>query len=131
MRIWQLNHVALQVSDVERSVRFFRDVLGLEPMPRPAFGFAGAWFRIGPADPRGAGQELHLIEGRDERVFSSSRGNHFAMLVESMADAERRLRELGVEFTGPKDRPDGAAQIFLRDPDGNVVELCTLPGGAA
>jgi len=37
MHSLQLNHVALHVADIERSVAFYRDVLQLEPMPRPAF----------------------------------------------------------------------------------------------
>jgi catechol 2,3-dioxygenase-like lactoylglutathione lyase family enzyme len=48
MKTLQLNHVAIHVADVERSVHFYRDVLQLEPLPRPAFKFPGAWFRLGP-----------------------------------------------------------------------------------
>ena len=53
MNIAQLNHVAIHVADVERSLVFYRDVLRLEPIPRPAFTFPGAWFQLG------IDQELH------------------------------------------------------------------------
>lgn len=119
--ITELNHVALQVADTGRSVAFYRDVVGLAPLARPAFGFPGAWFRIG------VNQELHLIEGRDERAFSTSRANHFAMMVSDIAAAVAHLRAHGVTFRGPHQRPDGATQIFFEDPDGHVVELCTAP----
>lgn len=118
MKVTQLNHVALSVRDVEASVTFYRDVLGLEVIARPAFDFPGAWLRLG------ADQELHLIGGRDGPVVSSSRGNHFALKVDDPRAWEARLRGAGVALRGPKRRPDGATQIFLEDPDGHVIELC-------
>ena len=57
MQVQQLNHVALHVADVETSVGFYRDVMKLPQLPRPAFDLPGAWFRLGPE------QELHLIGG--------------------------------------------------------------------
>lgn len=119
MRITQLNHVALQVRNVAVTVRFYEEVVGLKQIPRPAFGFPGAWFRIG------ADQELHLIEGGAGQVSSSSRGDHFAMMVDSIADAEALLRGKGIAYKGPHQRPDGARQIFFEDPDGHVIEFCT------
>ena len=121
MKIVELNHVALHVADVEASVAFYRDTLGLPPLDRPAFSFPGAWFALGPG-----GQQLHLIGGRGEPVHSHNRGNHFALAVDSIEAAEAHLRECGVEMFGPKQRPDGAWQIFVRDPDGHYVELCEV-----
>jgi len=43
MKIQELNHVAIYVANVQQSVDFFKQVLKLEPMPRPAFDFPGAW----------------------------------------------------------------------------------------
>ena len=121
MDITELNHVAIHVADVEKSCRFYEQVLGLSRIPRPDFDFPGAWFRLG------AGQELHLIGGREENFPSASRGNHYALMVASMADAEERLKNQDVTFSGPRARPDGAMQIYLSDPDGHVIELCTAP----
>jgi len=121
MKVAHLNHVAIHVADLERSRRFYSEVLSLEPMARPAFPFPGAWFRIGKD------QELHLIAREAPADARPPSDRHFALLVESIADAEKRLRAHRVEFTGPKQRPDGAMQIFLRDPDGHVIELCTAP----
>lgn len=114
--IAELNHVALDVSDVAASVRFYRDILGLSELPRPAFSFPGAWFRIGTQ------QELHLIG--DRARTTGERSGHFAMLVSDIDAAAAQLRTAGVSFRGPKPRPDGAFQIFTADPDGNVIELC-------
>ncbi len=119
MRTTQLNHVAIHVADVERSRQFYRDVLRLEEIPRPAFDFPGAWFQLGED------QELHLIGDRSAAVVSHHRGNHYALMVDDLDAWETHLRDLAVEHLPRRTRPDGALQIFLRDPDGHVVELCT------
>ncbi len=118
MKVVELNHVALHVSDVARSVEFYRDAMGFPEMDRPAFDFPGAWFRIGTT------QELHLIGDRVAPVDSHHRGGHFAIQVESLDDWEQHLDEHGAERLARKVRPDGALQTFVKDPDGNWIELC-------
>src|SRR5438128_6198733 len=100
MRMHDLNHVAIRVSDVEKSCRFYREVLRLEPMPRPAFSFPGAWFRLG------ASQELHLIGDRAEPVFPHNRANHFALRVDDLEAWERHLESLGAAPLPRQLRPD-------------------------
>lgn len=119
LKINELNHVAIHVADVERSSAFYRDVLRLEMLPRPAFDFPGAWFRLGAA------QELHLIGRRVETISTVNANNHFALRVDDIAAWEAHLRQIGAEFRPKKQRPDGAWQIFLRDPDGHFIELFT------
>jgi len=121
MRIQELNHVALHVANVARSCEFYRGILQLEQIPRPAFTFPGAWFRLG------VNQELHLIGDRIEPVISSNRGNHFALRADDLDSWEAHLARVGAEFRPQKQRPDGAWQVFLRDPDGHVIELFTPP----
>jgi lactoylglutathione lyase len=121
MKIFELNHVAIHVKDVEVSCEFYRRVLQLEPMSRPAFTFPGAWFRLGPQ------QELHIIGDRTDPVFSHNRGNHFALRVDNLDQWEQHLQKAGAEYRPRKMRPDGAWQIFVRDPDGHSVELFTPP----
>lgn len=117
----ELNHVALHVADVEASCDFYKRVLHLKPLPRPAFDFPGAWFQLGRT------QELHLIGGRSEAVQSGNRGNHYALLVDDMDAWETHLQQLGVNYRERRTRPDGAFQVFLKDPDGHSIELCTAP----
>lgn len=121
MKILELNHVAIHVADVERSVEFFRRVLRLKQIERPAFDFPGAWFQLG------AQQELHLIGNRNEPVNSGARNNHFALQVDDIAAWEEHLKQVGADFSPKKPRPDGAQQIFLRDADGHFIELFTPP----
>ena len=119
MKILQLNHIALHVADVERSTEFYRDVLGLEIIPRPAFNFPGAWFRLGED------QELHLIGGRDAATQSHHRGNHWALMIDDMDAWEADFQARGIAYLPRRTRPDGAFQIYLVDPDGHYIELCT------
>ena len=53
-RICAIDHAGLHVRDLQRSLWFYGEVLGLPLLPRPELGFPGAWLRIGA-------QELHLI----------------------------------------------------------------------
>ncbi|MEO1614387.1 MAG: VOC family protein [Planctomycetota bacterium] len=114
----QLDHVAIHVREVAVSEAFYRDVMGLRPLPRPAFDFPGAWFALGP------GQELHLIGDRDLPVHSNSRGTHFALQVTDLDAWESVITELGAEHLPRRTRPDGAQQLFVCDPDGHWIELC-------
>jgi catechol 2,3-dioxygenase-like lactoylglutathione lyase family enzyme len=70
---------------------------------------------------------LHLIGERTEPVASGNRGNHFALRVEELDSWEAHFKKVGAEFRPRKQRPDGAWQVFLRDPDGHMIELFTPP----
>lgn len=122
MKTTQLNHVALHVQDVEKSCAFYQGIIQLEPMPRPAFNFPGAWFRLGED------QELHLIGEREDAVQGAgTRANHWALMIDDMDGWETYLQQRGVDYTPRRTRPDGAFQIYVFDPDGHCLELCTAP----
>jgi len=121
MTILELNHVAIYVTDVARSSEFYHGVLRLEAIPRPAFNFPGAWFRLG------ANQELHLIANLGAAFFRSHDKNHFALKVDDLDEWEKHLKKVGTDFAPKKQRPDGAWQVFLSDPDGHAIELFTPP----
>lgn len=117
MIIRELDHVALHVADVELSCRFYREVLLLKQLQRPAFDFPGAWFRVGQR------HELHLIGDRDQSVHGGYRGTHVALAVDDLDAWERHLDAVGAERLERKVRPDGLLQTFLVDPDGHWIEL--------
>jgi catechol 2,3-dioxygenase-like lactoylglutathione lyase family enzyme len=118
MKIFELDHVALHVKDLDASCKFYREVMQLQSLPRPVFDFPGAWFRLGEH------HELHLIGGRSQSVISHRQGNHFALRAENLDPWENHFKHIGFTKYLRKLRPDGAGQIFFEDPDGHVIELC-------
>lgn len=130
IHVRQLDHVTLIVKDLKRSRDFYVGVLGMQQVPRPGFSFDGLWFQAGAT-------QIHLILEHGESGPSgqtsagrpkSSRHHHFAFLVDDAPAVAQQLREQGQPvLSGPKDRPDGAVQVFVEDPDGYVVELCSPP----
>ncbi len=133
IEILDLNHVTVISSDVEASKRFYCGVLGMEEVRLPpSFTHATTWFRKGNA-------EIHLVALPDasqqpgdppthvEADRDVSRSRHLALAVRDLGEAERVLRERGVEVVlGPRPRGDGVDQMFCYDPDGHLVELHTL-----
>ena len=126
IRVRFIDHVTIVVKDLERSRQFYVGVLGMEEVPRPAFGFGGAWFQAGPS-------QIHLVEesaasgpaglGKSSGT-SVSRGHHYAFEVADALAAARSLADHGLTLAaGPKQRPDGPTQIYVHDPDGHLVEL--------
>ena len=125
-----IDHVTLIVKDLERSRQFYCDLLGMEQIERPGFSFGGSWFQAGKT-------QIHLIlqhensgpAGEDKSTQTkSSRNRHFAFEVEDGPAAAEVLEQLGIPLvSGPQTRPDGVLQLFVNDPDGHVVELCSLP----
>ncbi|MBI1374913.1 MAG: glyoxalase [Phycisphaera sp.] len=118
MKITQLNHVALHVADVQRSIDFYGGLLGLTQIHRPQFDFEGAWFDLGED------RSLHLIGGRDKPSNGHNRGTHTAFCVDDFDAAVALIESHGIRHHGPNLRPDGARQLFVFDPDDHVIELC-------
>jgi glyoxylase I family protein len=131
MKIQSIHHIALNVTDLERSRLFYREILGLEEIPRPPFSFPGAWFRV--AD----GQQLHLIvhEGATFRGAKGvdTRDNHFAVRVDDYHATVEFLRAHGyredaaeLDLMKMKTQPHATAgfpQIYICDPDRHVIEI--------
>ena len=123
--IHELNHVMIRVRDLEASIRFYGEVLGLKQIARPAFDFPGAWFALGR-------QELHLIGDPQRPTPHPGNAHHFALRTDDTAVARRELEARGwTKLRGPQRRPDGAIQLFVTDPDGYLIELMSPAAGPA
>ncbi len=112
MRVKGIQHVNLNVADVERSRRFYQDVLGFAP------SFAKddtVWLDAG-------GDLLGLSRGEPPREHP----NHWGFRVESGAEVNawaRHLTEHGAKLDkGPYDRSDGRS-VYFSDPDGYLLEI--------
>lgn len=112
-------HASVIVSDTERALTFYRDVLGLPVSnERPNLGYPGAWLILGD-------QQIHLLElpnpdpttGRPEH---GGHDRHIAIGVKSFKELKLRLDQAGMTYTSSK---SGRAALFVRDPDGNALEF--------
>jgi catechol 2,3-dioxygenase-like lactoylglutathione lyase family enzyme len=118
-----INHVAVPVDDVARVSDFYVDWLGARVIPSPGFPVPVSWLMLGKI-------QVHLVQHTGER----SGAYHFAVTVETAAafdDLYRRAEREGhlatEAFPQPLfEMPDGAAQMWIRDTCGNVIE-CDYP----
>jgi catechol 2,3-dioxygenase len=117
-----MGHVHLKVADLERALGFYRDVLGFELTQR--FGSSAAFLSAG-----GYHHHIGLNTWESDGGGPPSRGTtglyHLAILYPTRAelgDALRRLQKAGVPLEGASDHGVSEA-LYLRDPDGNGVEL--------
>ena len=126
-----IHHTAVNVTDLERSRRFYRDVLGLEEIARPPFDFPGAWFELTPE-----GQQVHLIVYPNATLRTGkgleTRDVHFALRVPSFREAVEYFRSKGYSedsddvFTTMKVHPHATAgfpQLYILDPDRHIIEV--------
>jgi lactoylglutathione lyase len=120
-RAVKINHVALVVSNLEEACAFYENELGLEPIPAFLFDYPTAFFKFNEE------QQLHLTEWEDTYSF---RG-HLCVTVDDINTVFFRMKELGVIDINPwgkvRQLPDGAIQMFVRDPSGNLVEISSDP----
>src|SRR4051812_18833697 len=109
----RIDHVAIDITDVERSKKFYGELLGLKEIPRPqSFTFGGAWYQIGP-------EVLHLVS-RPEQIPPAP--HHFCLWVADVQAAARLIGGAGCEVVwDARFKIPGIDRFFTRDPDGNRV----------
>src|SRR5437016_4874997 len=123
MKARYLGHVVFYVKDLERSLKFYRDLLGFQEVGR-AFGGAAAALTSGRTH-----HELLLIESGDATPVP--RGRHLGLYhigikigdsLEELRGAKADLEKAGVAIDGMSDHTVSQS-LYLADPDGNEVEL--------
>lgn len=113
LRTTGIDHVVLYVSDIQRSKKFYLDVLGMsvaDESPRHLFLSCG-------------GQGLALFEPRDGAALETGRElNHLAFRIDAgtYEEIKARLEAHGLEVTG---RREEDRCIYFRDPDGHRLQL--------
>jgi len=146
-RLGQIHHVGITVGDIERSVRFYRDLLGLTLVRRREVeadyvtqqtGYAGVRLSVASFESPGSGPSLELAQyvthaGEQSDQATNRPGNsHLCLRVDNLRAAYQDLRAQGVRFrsepvsitAGPN---QGGLVVYLYDPDGHIVELFQAP----
>jgi catechol 2,3-dioxygenase-like lactoylglutathione lyase family enzyme len=147
-RVVGVHHTSRSVGDMDRSLRFYRDLLGMEvlvdtemagEMLEREVALEGARLRLVEL---GTGGEtmLELLQYHepppradgDELRPCDVGAYHFALTVDDIHAAYDKLREAGVEFTCPPQEVDagyfaGHRTVYCYDPDHLIVELWQVP----
>lgn len=119
MQATALNHVSVHADDLKTSVEFYEEVFGLERVPTYDFQIPVQYFRCGD-------RQFHVFE----RDTPAPEYHHVAFDVD---DFEAVYREVAARDAFDDERsdadghvfelPDGAVQLYVRDPAGNLVEV--------
>ncbi len=135
MQLTGLHHLTAICGDLDRTTAFYRDLLGLKLVREGASDddpdARHFWFAAGDGAP---GSLISFLEypALERGVVGVGTVQHFAFTVESAEEQEAwrdYLRSKGVDATDVFER-GGFRSIYLRDPDGHIVELATRPPSA-
>lgn len=128
MRVKKLLHTRMRVSDLDQTIRFYTNVLGLEVLER----------KTSPRGSQLAFLKVPNSEGLIELTSFPPSGPvtvqedlvHLAFQVESLDETIASLKAKGVKVTdGPTQTSSGSRFIFIDAPDGYEVELIERPVG--
>lgn len=128
MKVTKLLHTRMRVSDMEQTIAFYREVLGLEVIDRKT-------------SPRGSHLAFLKVPNSDELIELTSFPPsgpvkvqedlvHLAFQVESLDETIAALTAKGVKITdGPTQTSSGSRFLFIDAPDGYEIELIERPQG--
>jgi lactoylglutathione lyase len=120
---FSFNHQALSVKDIEKSVVFYKTILGLEQITNRTQMAGISWFSLGE------GKELHLVSTLKEEV-KINKAVHIALTTPQFDAFVKHLETNHIPFSdwpgkanSVTTRADGIKQIYLQDPDGYWIEV--------
>ncbi|MGJ5134994.1 VOC family protein [Bradyrhizobium oligotrophicum] len=115
-----LDHFNIRTRNLAETVRFYEDVLGLENGARPNFAFPGAWMY---SEGRPVVHLVDISPTSEAQKPDSGVVHHVAFVSRGFAGMKARLAEKGMPFEA-RQVPGGELwQIFVRDPNGVMIEL--------
>jgi len=123
MQVTGLFHVAIKTNDLDATVKFYTEVLGMELAKRPDFGFPGAWI----AQPNGP-PIIHIYAGGPALVdgrtpYGTAALDHVSLNVTGWDDCLARVERLGYDWRASIVPGMSLWQIFVHDPSGVMMEL--------
>jgi lactoylglutathione lyase len=124
MAIKKIEHVGVMVKNLENSIAFYRDVIGMEH--RGTLDHTNGVIRLafmGFADSKET--EIELIEGYNAGLPTEGKVHHLAFTVDGLETEIERLRALNVTFIDQEitTLPNGSRYMFFEGPDGEWIEL--------
>jgi len=126
MKVGPVHHIAINTKDIDKSIKFYQDVLGLKKRETVRFDeLALTYFEL----PAGGRLELFDYKGKNpqcERDEAEVGLRHVAFSVDDVAQHEKELREAGVTITLPTTEllELGARVLLFLDPNGVTIEFC-------
>ena len=126
MLFGQLFHIALKTGDLDATVRFYTEVLGMIVADRPPIGFPGAWLK--PAQP-GADAMIHLYAGDaalepDGSLQTGTNAiDHVSVVCQGYSEFRERFKKFGLEWRENLVPATPLWQLFIYDPNGVQLEL--------
>lgn len=115
--IHAMNHFTVLTDDLDRTLEFYVDLLGLSPGERPDLGFPGAWLYAG-------GQAvLHIIAGRALPESRAGVLDHMAFSASNLPAIKAKLDARSIPYDLRRQRGSNTWQLFCHDPSGAKVEL--------
>jgi catechol 2,3-dioxygenase-like lactoylglutathione lyase family enzyme len=130
MPVTALNHYLIVSKNLERSKKFYQEVLGLDVAERPDFGFPGYWLKTGDnicvhlaSQAPNKIRDQFLLKKHPKGTNGSGSVDHIAFLAEDPHEVRSRIQKNKVEMHF-RSFPDAKLfQIFLKDPDDVTIEL--------
>ena len=119
IRFKAVNHITYNVTDLDRALRFWEDVLGVKQIPKQVDSDRLLWLQVP------SGTMVHIILNEDA---PSRPSHHSAFEVDDIEASERAMKAKGLETTPISTRNDGQRSYNINDPDGNRIEICTKSG---
>ena len=120
MGVGVLDHFNIRTRNLAETVRFYEVVLGLEAGPRPNFAFPGAWLY---SEGRPVVHLVDISPTDEPQKPDSGVVHHVAFASQGFHGMKQRLQSTGVAFEA-REVPGGDLwQIFVRDPNGVMIEL--------
>lgn len=125
-----LAHIGIFVDDVERSKKFYKDILGLECIEQCTFDADGNTFTC--AFVKKGSVCLELVQRRIGENPGDGMTDHVAYAVDNLDEIMEELAKKGIEFESKEQSfcadmfPNGTKWIFFRGPDNEHIELSQI-----